>query len=87
MSGQRPAVPVGEKLTAACFGVSMVAAVGLAIVYWRGGQSQLEGLFLALALGGIGVGIIVWAKHYMPPEEITEERHSLASTDEERAAF
>ncbi len=80
MSGPRRAVSVGEGFTAACFGVSMAAAVALAVVYWRGGQSQLEGLFLALALGGIGVGIVVWAKHYMPPEEVTEERHSLAST-------
>lgn len=87
MSGPRHPVSVGEGLTAACFGVSMVAAAALAVVYWRGGQPQLEGLFLALALGGIGVGIVVWAKHYMPPEEVTEERHSLASTDEERAAF
>ena len=81
MSKRRPAVSVGERLTAACFGASMVAAVGLAVVYWRGGQAQLEGLFLAIALGGIGVGIVVWAKHYMPPEEVTEERHSLASSD------
>jgi ubiquinol-cytochrome c reductase iron-sulfur subunit len=87
MTDRRPAVSVGERLTAACFGVSMLAAVALAVVYWRGGQPQLEGLFLAIALGGIGVGIVVWAKHYMPPEEVTEERHSLASSDEERAAF
>ena len=87
MSNQRQSVSVGEGLTAACFGVSMLAAIALGVVYWRGGQSQLEGLFLAVALGGIGVGIIVWAKHYMPPEEITEERHSLASSEEERAAF
>ena len=87
MSAKRRPVPVGEKLTAACFGVSMAAALALGVVYWRGGQPQLEGLFLALALGGIGIGIVVWAKHYMPPEEVTEERHSLASTEEERAAF
>jgi ubiquinol-cytochrome c reductase iron-sulfur subunit len=78
---------LGERLTAVCFLVSMAAAVGLGVVYWRGGQTQLEGLFLALATGGIGVGIVVWAKHFMPPEEVTEERHSLASTDEERKAF
>lgn len=86
-NGRRPPIALGEKLTAACFGVSMLAAFGLAVVYWRGGQPQLEGTFLALALGGIGVGIVVWAKHYMPPEEVTEERHSLASTDEERQLF
>jgi ubiquinol-cytochrome c reductase iron-sulfur subunit len=87
VSEQRQSVSVGEGFTAACFGVSMLAAIALGVVYWRGGQSQLEGFFLAVALGGIGVGIIVWAKHYMPPEEITEERHSLASSEEERAAF
>jgi ubiquinol-cytochrome c reductase iron-sulfur subunit len=72
-----------ERFTALAFAVSVLGALGLGTVYWRGGQVQLEGVFLALAFGGLGVGLIVWAKHFMPHEEVTEERHSLASTDEE----
>ena len=70
-----------------CFVVAIVAGLALSVVYWRGGQVQLEGIFLALALGGIGAGIVVWAKAFMPDEEVTEERESVASSEEEVAAF
>jgi ubiquinol-cytochrome c reductase iron-sulfur subunit len=63
--------------------VSTVASVALAVVYWRGGQPQAEGILLAVVTGGIGFGIVSWAKHYMPHEEVAEDRHSLTSTAEE----
>jgi ubiquinol-cytochrome c reductase iron-sulfur subunit len=65
----------------------MVAAIALAVVYWEGGQPQAEGVLLAVILGGIGVGIVLWAKHFMPDDEIAEERHPLESSEEEIAAF
>ena len=55
-----------EGLPAAAFVASMVASVGLFVVYWQGGQTQLEGLLLVVVLGGIGAGIVVWAKRFMP---------------------
>jgi ubiquinol-cytochrome c reductase iron-sulfur subunit len=76
-----------ERWTAALFGASTLASVGLLVVYWRGGQPQLEGALLAVILGGIGAGIVVWAKRFMPDAEVTEERGQLASTDEEVDAF
>lgn len=76
-----------ELASAACFVVAIVAAIALAVVYWEGGQPQAEGVLLALALGGIGVGIVLWAKHFMPDDEVSEDRHPMASTDEEVAAF
>ncbi|HZA76579.1 MAG TPA: Rieske 2Fe-2S domain-containing protein [Acidimicrobiales bacterium] len=76
-----------ERGAALCFLVAMAAAIGLTVVYWQGGQPQLEGVLLALTLGGIGVGIVLWAKHFMPGEEVAEERHPMASTEEEVAAF
>lgn len=82
-----PARRHGERWTAVAFGISILAAIALAIVYWRGGQPQLEGTFLAIALGGIGIGVIVWAKHFMPNEEVAEERGPLASSEEAVAAF
>ena len=72
---------------AASFVVSVVAAIALIVVYLRGGQPQLEGLFLALTAGGIGVGIVLWAKHEIGEEEVEEERHDIASTEEEIEAF
>lgn len=71
----------------AAFVVSTLAAIGLVIVYLQGGQPQLEGLLLALTTGGIGVGIVLWAKHEIGEEEVEEERGELASTEEEIAAF
>ncbi len=77
----------GEATAAVCFLVAMGAAVALAVVYWQGGQPQAEGVLLAVALGGIGVGIVLWAKQFMPGEEVAEERGPLASSEEEIAAF
>jgi len=76
-----------ELGSAACFVVAMVAAIALAVVYWQGGQAQAEGVLLAVTLGGIGMGIVLWAKHFMPGDEVSEDRHPMASTDEEVAAF
>ncbi len=77
----------GERVVALAFGVAILAALGLTVVYSVGGQPQLEGLFLGLALAGIGVGAVVWAQRFMPNEEVTEDRIELASTDDEVLAF
>lgn len=76
-----------ERASATCFGVSMLAALALAVVYWEGGQVQAEGVLLAIALGGIGAGIVLWAKHFMPDDEVTEDRPPMPSTEEEVEAF
>jgi len=67
--------------------LSAAASIALAIVYWRGGQPQAEGVLLAVTFAGIGFAAITWAKHAMPNDEVTEERHSVASTQEEVEAF
>ena len=72
-----------ELAPALAFAVSMVSGVALAVVYWTGGQAQLEGIFLALALGGIGVGMVQWAKRFLPAGPEVEPRGRLASTEEE----
>jgi ubiquinol-cytochrome c reductase iron-sulfur subunit len=72
---------------AASFVVSVLSAIALIVVYLEGGQPQLEGLFLALTSGGIGVGIVLWAKHEIGEEEVEEERHDIASSEEEIEAF
>ena len=76
-----------ELAAAASFVVAMLAAIALAVVYWQGGQPQAEGILLAISLGGIGVGIVLWAKHFMPDDEVTEERPPVASSEEDIAAF
>jgi ubiquinol-cytochrome c reductase iron-sulfur subunit len=50
-------------------------------------MAQLEGLFLGLALGGIGAGMVLWARRFLPDEEHTEPRVRASSTEEQIAAF
>jgi ubiquinol-cytochrome c reductase iron-sulfur subunit len=82
-----PPSAAAERLAAGAFVVSMLAALGLAATYLAGGQPQVEGALLALALGGIGVGLVAWAKRFLPGEEVAEERAPLASSAEELRAF
>ncbi len=79
--------PHSERPAAIAFAVSILSSIGLAVVYWRGGQTQAEGILLALTLGGIGVGMVLWAKRFLPQGPFTEPRGRLESTEEELAAF
>lgn len=71
---------------AAGFGVTVVSATALAVVYARGGQPQLEGLLLGLALGGLGYGFAVWAERLLPAGGQVQKRETLPSSEEEREA-
>jgi ubiquinol-cytochrome c reductase iron-sulfur subunit len=75
-----------SRLVAALFAIAALAGVALLVVYWVGGQTQLEGAFLGLALGGIGVGLIVWAKELLPARLMTEPRSIGGSGPEARDA-
>jgi ubiquinol-cytochrome c reductase iron-sulfur subunit len=66
--------PVRAGGIAWAFGLSTAASVALAVVYALGGQPQLEGTFLFVALGGISVGLVLWAKRLMPQGPHTEKR-------------
>jgi ubiquinol-cytochrome c reductase iron-sulfur subunit len=72
---------------ALAFGVSALASVGLAVVYWQGGQSQVEGALLTVALGGIGVGFVIVARRILPQGPYTEERETLPSTEAATEGF
>ena len=88
MSGDRPV----ELVIAGAFGAAAVAGLALLGVYVAGGQTQVEGVLLAICLGGIGFGVILWAQRLLPNDLRIESRHSLASApdpaafDETRAA-
>jgi ubiquinol-cytochrome c reductase iron-sulfur subunit len=74
------------RAVAACFVATVVASIALMGVYILGGQPQVEGILLAIALGGLGAGIVVWAIRLLDAEVEVEERHPLASSAEVRAA-
>lgn len=64
-----------ERRIALTFGVSALAGLALLGMYLTGGQTQVEGILLAICLGGIGAGIIVWAQRLLPGELRVEARH------------
>jgi ubiquinol-cytochrome c reductase iron-sulfur subunit len=74
-----------ERTIVAALGVSILASLGLIVLYALGGGAQLEGILLALALGGVGTAIVIWAIALLPAPIEVEERHSLESSGEERA--
>lgn len=75
-----------ERTIAVCFALSALASLLLVAVYLLGGQPQAEGVLLGCALGGLGVGLALWANALLHEGEVAEERGELASAPEERAA-
>lgn len=68
------------------FAASSLASLGLAFVYLAGGQVQLEGILLGVALGGLGVGLIGWAADLMPEGPYVEEREALSKPSDRAEA-
>jgi quinol---cytochrome c reductase iron-sulfur subunit len=64
----------GIRLIAASFSLSALASIALTIVYGLGGHPQAEGTLLGVALGGLAVGLVAWAKHLMPQGPYVQER-------------
>lgn len=59
---------------AVAFLSSALASVGLTVVYAFGGQPQLEGLLLGVSLGGLALGLGLWAKRLLPSGPFVQER-------------
>ncbi|HYP24271.1 MAG TPA: Rieske (2Fe-2S) protein, partial [Actinomycetota bacterium] len=68
-----------QRTASVAFAVSIAASLALVGVYWAGGDAQAEGVLLGLALGGLGIGVVVWATRLMDSPVETEEREELAS--------
>jgi len=76
-----------ELLAASGFGLTVVAGAGLAVTYALGGQPQAEGVLLALTLGGLGFGFVIWGHHLLPQGPDVQERSPLATSEADRHAF
>lgn len=74
-----------ERFVLLAFGASSLAGLALLVVYVLGGQTQVEGILLAVCLGGIGFGIVVWAQRLMAAEVHVEERHPIGGGAEATA--
>jgi ubiquinol-cytochrome c reductase iron-sulfur subunit len=91
-----------ERVAALCFVVAfaagvcfLVAYIGLEVGGNHGGNSVVAALrsnyalgsSLGLALLALGTGSMIWVRHLTPNIEIEEERHTLKSEPQDRAAF
>lgn len=74
------------RAIALCFLLSAAASIALMVVYIAGGQPQAEGVLVGVALGGIGIGLILWGKHLMPGGHFVQERVSHEASDSEQEA-
>ena len=85
-----------ERKVAALFLLSLVGVIGFVLTYFLVEHEFAEpgntlytpllGTFMALALGGIGTGAVLWAKLLMVDEEAVQERHPFGSPKDERSA-
>jgi ubiquinol-cytochrome c reductase iron-sulfur subunit len=74
-------------VVAIAFGAATLAALGLSVVYVAGGQPQVEGALLFVALTGIGAGLMVWATRLMTGiGQITQSRRHAPPPGEKEAA-
>lgn len=71
-----------ERIVLLAFGLTFLSGVALLVLYLLGGQTQLEGLLLTLCLGGLGVGIVIWAQSLMSSEVRIEARHPIGGEPE-----
>jgi ubiquinol-cytochrome c reductase iron-sulfur subunit len=87
MKPDTPTERRAERQVAASFLVCAAAAVALGVVYWRGGQVQLEGALLAVAFAGLCVGFVTWGNRLVPQGPYTDERHPMQSSAADRTGL
>lgn len=63
--------------------ISVMGSIALAVTYFSGGNPQLEGIFLAVALGGIGWATVATAHTLLDEGPATESRHDLGSSTDQ----
>lgn len=73
-----------ERIVSAFFLLSAAGAVFFFVTYWIHAKNglfvnALLGTSLAVALFGMGMGAVLWAKMLMPAEEAVQERHPFGS--------
>jgi ubiquinol-cytochrome c reductase iron-sulfur subunit len=85
-----------ERGVALCFIITFLATVAFTVIYivapWNYSLTDnsytlftpLLGATMAIALAGVGVGAVLWAKWLMPEEEAIQDRHDGRSPEVDR---
>ena len=85
-----------ERVVAALFALSALASIGFIAAYVglevRSVDATLRsnlalGISMSVAFGALAVGAVIWVRYLMPQANLTEERHPLASSPQDRAEF
>ncbi|RBQ20227.1 (2Fe-2S)-binding protein [Spongiactinospora rosea] len=86
-------VKKGERLAALCFTITFLAGIGFIASYVIFQVGDLDGTAasnlalggtLTLALLGLALGMVVWARMVLPKYSVIQERHVMASDRETR---
>lgn len=76
-----------ELRIAACWIVTLLASIGVCVVYQTNANTQLAGLCWGLAFGGLGIGLILWARDLLPGHDVIASRgHHALSLEGDRVA-
>ena len=76
-----------EKLIALVFVASILCFAGFGAAYWQNADPWVLGGTIGAGMLLLGFGLTAWGKYLMPQGPFVEERHSLASTRDERDAM
>jgi ubiquinol-cytochrome c reductase iron-sulfur subunit len=76
-----------ERLIALVLLVGIAGVVAFGAAYWQNAAPWIMAVTLGVGLFALGFGLTAWGKYLMPQGPFVEERHTLASTGEEREAM
>jgi ubiquinol-cytochrome c reductase iron-sulfur subunit len=85
-----------ERVVAACFIIATLAGIGFIAAYVIFQVHSVTnvlhsnialGSTMAVAFLAMGIGATIWVRRLMPVVELTEQRHPMASSAQDRAAF
>ena len=85
-----------ERIVAALFLLSMLASIGFIAAYVGLEVHSVDatlrsnlalGLSMSVAFLAVAAGVVIWVRNIMPDVEQAEERHTFASSPQDRAAF
>ena len=87
VADERPPNVRAYRAAVAAFSLAVVGGVVAAVGYATSHTDHLLGLGLAVALGGIGFGLVSWAKFLDFDEHVVQMREPLRTTEAERDDF